>query len=163
MGVSPLGPAVNQGVAKGDQAICFAERGATLIERFRVRDDECQLILMEYGRPGDGRPEMGGNREHPSLVLRVSVGDMVLDLEVQFVDRRLEEGRRGKDRTDDVGAMLPDDVWIRGAHFLLLQRAGEIRQVTGRKEVVTVQARWNLVGAGISLFRRAVYRRLVGQ
>lgn len=156
--IAPLRPAMHQGVPQGDQAISVTERGPSLVERFGVGHDEGELVLVKDRGPGRVRPEMRRNGQHSPSPAGVAVGHVILDFEVQLIDRRLEEGSRGQYGADDIGAMAANDVRIRRAGVFLLDLTGEIGHVPRREQVVAVQARRDLCRRLVGRFGRYGYR-----
>jgi hypothetical protein len=91
MRVPPFLTSVDKRVAQCNEAVRITEGRPSLVERLGVCDDERQLILVENWRPRHFRPEMRWYRQHPAAILRVPVGDVILDFQVQLVDGRLEK------------------------------------------------------------------------
>lgn len=92
------------------------------------------------------RSEVRRDRKNPPAASSIAVHDVILYLEVQLVDRCLEERRRREHRTDHIGAVAANHFRVPGASVLLLQPARQFGQVPCRLQVMPVQARRDLSG-----------------
>lgn len=103
--------------------------------------------------------------QHATLSDAAAIGHVLLHLEVELVDGRLEERGGGQNGADYVRAMPSRDIGVySGAGVLFLQLARQLRHVPSREQVVPVETGRNVFSRSyaVTSLGRNLNLRIVG-
>lgn len=138
--VAPVGrPAMNQRVTQRDQAVGIAEWRSAFIEWLGVSDDQGQLVFVQNGRARRRGPEVCRHGQHALSSPGSTVEKVILYLEVQLIDGRLEKRAGCQDRGDHVSPMTADRVRVRVSGAFILELPCECSQVARGEHVVAIE------------------------
>jgi hypothetical protein len=159
MGVAPFRPAMHEGIAQCYQAVGIAKGRSSFVERLGVSNDQRELVFVQDWRSCNRRPEVCRYGENATAITRVTVHDVILDFQVQFVDGRFQKGGRRQYCANDVCAVPANNIRVRRGRVFLFELAGEVREVTRRKQVMPIETGRNLFRRGILQLWRDIDRR----